>query len=448
MDRRLVLRVLAGPNAGAEATLAPRTVIGSGEAADIVVGDPDVRLEHFSIELSGDQATLVVGAGAVIVNGQARTDDRIPLAPFDLVQVGSTICAIGPRQGEWPSLSLRDFVRAQAEPAATVSAVASSGPPAADPTSAPSPSARRPYRRVLAIVSLALLTLVGTAMAVGLHLLQPDENLEESARQQVDAVVASLQMPTVSVAQDETRGVFVEGFVASNEQLALLGRTLAELPFPVKVRVASLEQQATAMRTIAAAHTGANLAIEPNPETGAIRVSGLLPDAGTFATLKKLFERDIANLRPIEEQIVSLDSAAAEVAARLSGAGLDGTTRVDSVDDEIRISGVVPEVARPTFRDIMAKAGQRWSPLVKIVDATTTAPVPPPKVASAQAPMPYEDVAMVVVGKNSFFYDRKGQRHAVGDRLSNGDVIDEISAEEVVIKRGDVRMRYPVTRRY
>jgi type III secretion system YscD/HrpQ family protein len=300
---------------------------------------------------------------------------------------------------------------------------------------------------VLAIVSLALLTLVGTAMAVGLHLLQPDENLEESARQQVDAVVASLQMPTVSVAQEETRGIFVEGFVASNEQLALLGRTLAELPFPVKVRVASLEQQATAMRTIAA-HTGANLAIEPNPKTGAIRVSGLLPDAGTFATLKQMFERDIANLRPIEEQIVSVDSAAAEVATLLSGAGLDVKTRVDSVDDEIRISGVVPEVAKPALRDIVAKAGQRWSPPVKIVDATTTAPVPPPKVASAQAPMPYEDVAMVVVGKNSFFYDRKGQRHAVGDRLSNGDVIDEISAEEVVVKRGDVRMRYPVTRRY
>jgi hypothetical protein len=62
--------------------------------------------------------------------------------------------------------------------------------------------------------------------------------------------------------------------------------------------------------------------------------------------------------------------------------------------------------------------------------------------------MPYEDVAMVVVGKNSFFYDRKGRRHAVGDRLPNGDVIDEISAEEVVVRRGDVRMRYPVTRRY
>jgi type III secretion system YscD/HrpQ family protein len=300
---------------------------------------------------------------------------------------------------------------------------------------------------VLAIVSLALLTLVGTAMAVGLHLLQPDENLEESARQQVDAVVASLQMPTVSVAQEETRGIFVEGFVASNEQLALLGRTLAELPFPVKVRVASLEQQATAMRTIAA-HTGANLAIEPNPKTGAIRVSGLLPDAGTFATLKQMFERDIANLRPIEEQIVSVDSAAAEVATLLSGAGLDVKTRVDSVDDEIRISGVVPEVAKPALRDIVAKAGQRWSPPVKIVDATTTAPVPPPKVSPAQAPMPYEDVAMVVVGKNSFFYDRKGRRHAVGDRLPNGDVIDEISAEEVVVRRGDVRMRYPVTRRY
>lgn len=443
MDRRLVLRVLAGPNAGAEATLAPRTVIGSGEAADIVIGDPDVRPAHFSIELSGDQATLVVGGNAVIVKGRARTDERLPLAPFDLVQIGSTICAIGPQHGDWPSLSLSNFVRAQVGPEAPVPK-ASLGPPIDPP--APLPSARHLPRRGLATASLVLLTFLGAAIAVGLHLPEPDEVPMASPRQQVDEVVDSLQMPTVSVAQEEMGGISVEGFVASNDQLALLSRALAEMPFAVKVRVVSLEQQATAMRTIAA-HAGANLTIEPNPKSGTIRVRGLVPDAGTFANLKQLFRRDIANLRPIEEQVLSVESAAAEVGVLLFEAGLDGPTRVDVVNDEIRISGAVPDAARPTFKEIVAKAGQRWNPLVKIVDATTAASVPPPKMAPAQTPMPYEQVAMVVVGKTSFFYDRKGQRHAVGDRMPNGDVIDEISAEEIVIKRGDVRMRYPVIRR-
>ena len=76
MDRRLVLRVLAGPNAGAEATLAPRTVIGSGEAADIVVGDPDATARKVALQLQGRgfQASSIHGAEPGLPIAFVRTD--------------------------------------------------------------------------------------------------------------------------------------------------------------------------------------------------------------------------------------------------------------------------------------------------------------------------------------------------------------------------------------
>ena len=115
-----------------------------------------------------------------------------------------------------------------------------------------------------------------------------------------------------------------------------------------------------------------------------------------------------------------------------------------------------PKGAVSNLGDIILRMNQKWAPLVKIVNQTKIGATPSPttpKPVSAQAPalapslMPYEDIAMVVAGKNSFFYDRKGQRYVVGDKLANGDVIEEISTEDVVVRRGDAKIRYPVIRR-
>ena len=457
MDKRFILRVVAGPNAGAEANLLAKTRIGSGEVADIVIGDPDVQPDHFSIEFSGGQATLVIGEASVTVKGEARTNGRVPIAPFDLIRVGSTICAVGPSEEEWPQLSVSDYLTTPAEPIATAGSAAVIEPAnTAAPISTPDKMVPRNFSGwTIAIGMIVLAAVISVGVVITYHLLRPTEAVEIDKRQQVEAIIATLGLRSVSSKLGEDGVVTVEGFVASNQHLIRLGRGLSALPFSTRLNVVSLEQQVTAMRTIAS-QDGLNLSIEPDADTGRILVKGLMKDAGAFAVLKQHFQRDIANLRPIDEQIVSIEAVATEVATKLSDAGLGRLTRVETANDEVRVSGAIPEGAVSNLGDIILRMNQKWAPLVKIVNQTKIGATPSPttpKPVSAQAPalapslMPYEDIAMVVAGKNSFFYDRKGQRYVVGDKLANGDVIEDISTESVVVRRGDAKIRYPVIRR-
>jgi type III secretion system YscD/HrpQ family protein len=448
-EERLVLRVLAGPNAGSEATLGSRMVVGSGEIADIVIGDPAVHPEHFSIELSDGIATLAVGADPIFIKGKRVADERLTLAPFDLIQAGSTLLAIGPRHGQWPSPTVNDFTVAGADldpveqPPSTA---VPSDSVAAEQPGVPEFGSRRSERPFFAIAVCTVLALVAIGIGITLYIRQPEVLAEPNARRQLEEIVASIDIPTISIVNEDGGGFAVVGSVSTNQQLARLNQALAQLAFTTKVQVVSLEQQVTAMRTIVS-HAGAKLTIEPSPQSGVITVTGVLLSSSTFAGLRALFERDIANLRPIEDHIVYVEAAASEARARLAGSGLANSTKVEAAGEEIRVSGGVTEAEKESVRQIVGQLGRNWEPALKFVDVTAVVAAAA-KPALEAVPLPQENVAIVVVGPTSFFYDGKGQRYAVGDKLPNGDVIEAIKSDEVVIRRGDSTLRYPVMRRF
>ena len=94
--QRFILRVLTGPNAGAEALLGERTVVGSGESDDLTIGDGALAAGHFTIQVKGETLVLVVGDTPLTVKAEAKGKGAYQIAPFDLIKFGSTCCAIGP----------------------------------------------------------------------------------------------------------------------------------------------------------------------------------------------------------------------------------------------------------------------------------------------------------------------------------------------------------------
>ncbi len=73
-----------------------------------------------------------------------------------------------------------------------------------------------------------------------------------------------------------------------------------------------------------------------------------------------------------------------------------------------------------------ASVGPAASPVAVIVNAS-----PPPA-----------KFIIIVGGKEGFVRDEAGRRYMVGDKLVNGEIIEEIGVEEVVTSRGGVKHRY------
>jgi hypothetical protein len=82
--------------------------------------------------------------------------------------------------------------------------------------------------------------------------------------------------------------------------------------------------------------------------------------------------------------------------------------------------------------------------MARVENATTAvaAPVPVTNGVTVKASPPPAKIIIIVGGKDGFVRDDAGRRYAVGDKLANGEVIEEIRVEEVITSRDGVRYRY------
>ncbi|HYD04673.1 MAG TPA: hypothetical protein VEC60_03065, partial [Reyranella sp.] len=89
----------------------------------------------------------------------------------------------------------------------------------------------------------------------------------------------------------------------------------------------------------------------------------------------------------------------------------------------------------------------RWQGMARVENATTLAgaapaPVPLAGGVTVKASPPPAKFIIIVGGKDGFVRDDAGRRYGVGDKLANGEVIEEIRVEEIITSRDGVRYRY------
>lgn len=445
--QRFILRVLTGPNAGAEALLGERTVVGSAESDDITIGDGALAAGHFTIQVKNGALILVVGDTPLTIKAEAKGKGAYQIAPFDLIKFGTTCCAIGPEGAAWPAYDPSDLlppVPAAAAPA-IVPDVAESPPPE-QPADPPTPVKTRPPKRRLPLPWIAAAAAVVLVLGLGVFWIEQQENeaTTQASRQTAQEIVTAQGAKGVTVRTDGPHGLIAEGFVVTTEQQRRLRQALQEAGLAVKYRVASLEQQVSAARTIVAA-SGARLSVEGDPESGKIVLDGFLPEASQVDTIVRGLRRDIADLRPLETRIVTPETVRSQVVDRLRAAGLDGSTNVEVAGNVVRIRGSLPEDGRKAAARVADELNDRWQGAVKVENATIavgSAPVPITGGVVVKASPPPSKFIIIVGGKDGFVRDEAGRRYGIGDKLANGEVIEEIRVEEVITSRDGVRYRY------
>ena len=445
--QRFILRVLTGPNAGAEALLGERTVVGSAESDDITIGDGALAAGHFTIQVKNGALILVVGDTPLTIKAEAKGKGAYQIAPFDLIKFGTTCCAIGPEGAAWPAYDPSDLlppVPAAAAPAIVPDAAESPAPE--QPADPPTQVKTRPPKRRLPLPWIAAAAAVVLVLGLGVFWIEQQENeaTTQASRQTAQEIVTAQGAKGVTVRTDGPHGLIAEGFVVTTEQQRRLRQALQEAGLAVKYRVASLEQQVSAARTIVAA-SGARLSVEGDPESGKIVLDGFLPEASQVDTIVRGLRRDIADLRPLETRIVTPETVRSQVVDRLRAAGLDGSTNVEVAGNVVRIRGSLPEDGRKAAARVADELNDRWQGAVKVENATIavgSAPVPITGGVVVKASPPPSKFIIIVGGKDGFVRDEAGRRYGIGDKLANGEVIEEIRVEEVITSRDGVRYRY------
>jgi type III secretion system YscD/HrpQ family protein len=452
-SQHLILRILSGPNTGAEAVLSGRLVVGSADTADIVISDPALKPEHFTILPEGSAASVLVGDAPLFIKGEARRNGAYKLVPFDLVKFGSTCLAIGPQGADWPTFSQADLLPeasntpkpvAPATEVSTRQSAAVALPGGSRSLAAPGGGGRRRVQVATFMMALvaAVVFAAGYMFFVESTLPAGGENVAPLAlaRDIVRAAGAS----GVEVVQNSDGALAIEGFVETTDEQQRLRQALLSANLPIEYRVVSLEQQVSAVRTEVAS-TGAKLSVTTDPKKGSIIIEGILPGLSHFEGLKQSLLRDIPDLRPLDLRVVTPEQVVRETREKLAAAGLESATKIEASPEGIRIVGALDEGKRATVARIVSELNDRFAGAIKVENATTLAkaPVPLPRSeVTVQASSPIKNVTIVVTGKNGFFIDAAGQRYSVGGKLANGEVIEHIDTDQVVTLKDGVKRRY------
>lgn len=435
----LVLRVLAGPNAGAEVRLAPGDwLVGTGAEADILLAEPALAPAHLrlSVAEAGVQATaLAPGVGVqgrpLEPGGAVPIEDRTP------IQIGGTVLAFGPAGTGW---SLRE-APAEAGAPETSSGEAPTAPKAdlplgkAAPPQAEAAAEAKPRRRWLGAAILAL-TAIGLGTAGGLallHVLQPPPppELRSDPAEAQRRVMGHLRASNLQEAVEVTRRgeeVQMRGILRDEEQLRAAqaaqrqGGSLVEARLLTEAQL--LEQARIVLRAL-----GLDIRVE-QPRPGHLVLSGFAPDQPRADDALRRVRSDVPLVRSVEDAMVTPERARTFLDRRLQEGGLAGLLAVAQQGNAFTVSGTLGPAGAARWQEAEAEFRERFAPALRLEARIGATQLPAPRGVrlGAQAAIVMED----------------GGRFTVGDAWAGGGRITAIEADRMRVRGpgGEVELPY------
>ena len=322
---KFLLKIVQGPNAGAEIALVEgvRVTLGSADSCDIVLADPTLPAEACAIEASADSVSLTP-SGA----------EPERLEPLRVRSFGSTALAVGPADSPWGPLDWEapaaaeppadaGEARPESAPPKEADSVApdstkSSGPEKAGASSAgseprPAETRSRSRGRRIGCLVLLLLALLFSAWLLTRRwrtvsespaaFASPKPPLTESASSRIAAIAARLGLEHFPTNEPP----LVRGDFATRAERLAATAALYEAQPGIKLDLADRETLLTAASDLLAAATDG--ALEVRDVTNRIAVlAGRAPDPAFLASALDALRTDVPRLAGIDTAAISLDS--------------------------------------------------------------------------------------------------------------------------------------------
>ena len=332
---KFLLKIVQGPNAGAEIALVEgvRVTLGSADSCDIVLADPTLPAEACAIEASAD-AVALTPSGA----------EPETLEPLRVRSFGSTALAVGPADSPWGPLSWEAPSRGEAAEGASEAARPESAPPKEEDSAAPdsaksaeteeagagpsepaAPSRKRGRFLGCLIALVALLLLLAAAIRFLLPLVRPadpspgDEpgSVPEESSSGLADLAARYGLDLV-----ETNGTtLARGDFATRAERVKATAELYEAQPDIALDLADIETLRNSTADLLAAATDGAIKVADVTNRVAVLAGRALDPAFLSATIEAL-RADVPRLAGVDTAAVSLDSLLS-APARPAAAGGD-----------------------------------------------------------------------------------------------------------------------------
>jgi type III secretion protein D len=468
-------RVVAGPNIGASLSLgAGRTVIGSGDEADIILGDKSIRPSHLELaiaSLKGGEFKVVAKPleGPVLLDGQEVPEEGSEVKPDQVLSMGLTALAYKASGGGWEGVQLVPLAYAKAlVPEAAA-------PSAAPPSLEDDKSASEPPEEAAPVVGrgpeetpepkkekapekpkkprLGLLSLLLALLAVILLIFGPagqDSGVqEEDLRTLLDANgFEELEVSRFGGALEAS------GELESDSELSRLVDLIKGQPAKVFLRISVRRDLLEAARQALTAYGFYPSVYFDADHTPTVAVYMLNRDVeeAAFETLA----RDVPSLDPARK-VVYRDALEPVLRQELSSAGV-GEAKIAWREGWLELAPSGPAEANAYARAFKLAASRTGVPVVYTLSEGGLSGESEPEVAAAPQPAVFEppssvsppalaaasgdpfeavDVVGVTMVPMRFVSTRDGQKLFEGSPLPGGWTISAIDSQSLTLTRRD-----------
>ena len=317
---KFLLKIVQGPNAGAEIALVEgvRVTLGSADSCDIVLADPTLAAEACAIEASADSV-------AISVPGSEPEN----LAPLQVRSFGSTALAVGPADSPWGPLVWEAPAGGDAAKTDGEKADTPPPPPAAESTAKPADevaaepdaaegSEDKPHRslarRLGGLVLLLLLLLLLAAWLLARRGASPD-GPAPSGPTTAPAEDAAAIAERYGLALVETNGTtLVRGDFATRAERLEATAALYEAQPGIALDLADRETLLSSSADLLQAATEGAMKIADITNRVAV-LAGRAPDPAFLRATVEALRTDVPRLAGADTAAVVLDSPVASTRA-------------------------------------------------------------------------------------------------------------------------------------
>lgn len=456
------LRVLSGPNIGAETRLGEGTwLIGSHDRDDLTFADPELLGSHLRLAITAGTVEVTAHApGVFIGNRQCPIDSPSILAPFTPIRIGRTVFSLGPLGQSFPDVNSL----AESEPVDAnhlSSAPAESSPPDRRRTRRAMGSIRsllRPGAMVCGLLMLVYASWVGIGRlrSSGWPTIFGSYPIPIPA-DMVPARPASnvKSRPDNKVASHFGPGDFGPGDLAPRDlgpgdlgprdlgpkdlerkdgglrettKLQAGGPGVAADAAPQRPTVnplshAKLADLATTV--LRAFDIEGGIRVE---DTGHIVVTGYSrSDAMVEAALHRL-QQDIPGVYKVDDEVITPDRARAFLEAA-APTELRRSIRIVAKPDVVSVSGTLTATTYSDWQSVASRFEQRFKPYIRLESHCELMILPATR--------------GVHLGRTPFIVLQNGARLKVGDNIERFGKISAIDAEGIFVQVAGSNLRVP-----
>ena len=427
-DERFILKVLTGPNQGAELELsAGAYMIGSADECDVNFSDALVAPRHLSVELSEDSIVAKRLDGKVFVDGKPMVDTRQTIKFFQFVTAGSTYFLFGPAGRDWPQGVPGPLppLEPETETQPESPAPSTKGPEKPKDEASPTDRAKK-----VALLTFLLFSVLAVSSFLLMSLDRRDPPPPTTAESILPGVKATIQKQpyaeAVTVGIRNSR-VFVSGFVRTNAEARQLRSLVTRPDGLVACDVVSDEEiLADVGEILDSFRSGLRAKMD---SAGGVEISGFAGDTDTWNQLRTILESDLPGYPRLKFSVVSGNQVISEGEAILRQSGLTSLIHLEATSAGLTASGSVPAMEAEAWAQAKDKIRSELPAGVTLKDQVTS--------GGDNSSVDDYLLSSISMGPLPWVTLRNGMKLFPGAVLPNGWTLQAIQPESVELRQGD-----------